>query len=77
MAFFSNSTLTGNRFLPGITLEESAMQSISAGLVISVSILGGFLMYLSYTPDLDKRAPAFTKDALPLIGSWNFFVQKM
>ncbi|KAF1952292.1 putative cytochrome P450 [Byssothecium circinans] len=35
------------------------------------------LAYMSYTPKVDKRAPAFTSDTVPFIGSWNFFFKKM
>ncbi|KAF8852512.1 putative cytochrome P450 [Acephala macrosclerotiorum] len=42
-----------------------------------IAIFASFLVYLSYTPKVDKRAPAFTSEAVPFIGSWNFFTQKM
>ncbi|KAL8824279.1 MAG: hypothetical protein Q9191_005164 [Dirinaria sp. TL-2023a] len=46
--------------------------------------LGGFmaavlsiLAMMSHTPKVDKKAPPFTDDVTPFVGSWNFFTSKM
>lgn len=35
-----------------------------------------FLAYLSYTPKIDLKAPAFTSDTTPFIGSWGFYSRR-
>ncbi|KAJ3493732.1 hypothetical protein NLG97_g4548 [Lecanicillium saksenae] len=51
------------------TFQKTAEMWSVASLVV--------LLYMSATPKVDKKAPAFTSNATPLIGSWNFFTQKM
>lgn len=57
--------------------SQAFATSATLGLSGLVTIFLSFLAYLSYTPKVDPRAPAFTKDTVPFIGSWRFFTQKM
>jgi len=60
---------------PGFDLN--GVQPQTAALATFLCIVVSGLAYLSYTPKIDSKAPALTTDAVPLIGSWNFFIQKM
>lgn len=51
--------------------------SLTLGLAGFVATFVSLLAYLSYTPKVDSKAPAFTSDTVPFIGSWRFFTQKM
>lgn len=57
--------------------SQAIVTSSALGLSGLVTMFLGLLAYLSYTPKVDPRAPAFTKDSVPFIGSWRFFTQKM
>lgn len=85
MDFISNSSsldYATNHTSPHVAIWATAgSQAFAAtstfGLSGLVTLCLGFLAYLSYTPKVDPRAPAFTKDTVPFIGSWRFFTQKM
>lgn len=59
--------------LNSVTFQQSL---VSLGLAGFVATLITFLAYLSYTPKVDKRSPAFTSDTALFIGSWGFFTRK-
>ena len=63
--------------LSWLDFDLSGVQPQTAALATVLCIVLSGLAYLSYTPKIDSRAPALTTDAVPLIGSWNFFIQKM
>lgn len=68
MDFFPDST---------VSLLISQMSPVTlwiAGFIAIASIV--FLGYLSYTPRVDKRAPAFTSDTTLFIGSWSYFKRR-
>jgi hypothetical protein len=85
MDFLSNTSsldygtnLTSPHIAIWATAGSQAFASSSTlGLSGLVTMCLGLLAYLSYTPKVDPRAPAFTKDTVPFIGSWRFFTQKM
>ena len=57
--------------------SQAFLASSTFGLSGLITLCLGFLAYLSYTPKVDPRAPTFTKDTVPFIGSWRIFTQKM
>ncbi|KAI1378720.1 putative cytochrome P450 [Hypoxylon crocopeplum] len=75
MAFQSNST--SSETLSWMGLDLDGFQPATAALTALMAFFVSSLAYLSYTPTVDKRAPAFTTDVVPFIGSWSFFTQKM
>ncbi|RMZ83615.1 hypothetical protein DV738_g927, partial [Chaetothyriales sp. CBS 135597] len=50
---------------------------VTTGLAGVTSLVLTFLAYVSYTPKVDPRSPAFTTETYPIIGSWKFFTEKM
>lgn len=63
--------------LAWMDLHSDHLQSpVTLGLAGFVATLISFLAYLSYTPRVDKRSPAFTSDTVPFVGSWGFFTRK-
>lgn len=72
------SNMTSSHPLLGIQLVSHDFQSpLTLGLAGFMTTLFSFLAYLSYSPKIDKKAPAFTSDTVPFIGSWRFFTQKL
>jgi sterol 14-demethylase len=49
---------------------------VTLGLAGFLATCISYLAYLSYSPRIDKAAPEFTSDTVPLVGSWRFFTQK-
>lgn len=76
MAFPFNST-NSNMSPSWMDAGFGGLEPRTAALATFLSIFASVLAYLSYTPKIDGRAPALTTDAVPFIGSWNFFIQKM
>ncbi|KAF2272824.1 putative cytochrome P450 [Westerdykella ornata] len=59
-------------------LDVFFSQSLTTlGVAGFIASFVSFLAYLSYTPKVDKRAPAFTSYTVPIIGSWRFYTQKL
>jgi hypothetical protein len=85
MDFISNTSSLDygtNITLPHVAIWATAgsqkfASSSTLGLSGLVTMCLGLLAYLSYTPKVDPKAPAFTKDTAPFVGSWRFFTQKM
>ena len=79
MAFTSNfnSNFTSLETPSWMDLGLDGFEPLRVAMTSFIAIFVSFLAYLSYTPKVDKRAPAFTSDTVPFIGSWNFFTQKM
>ena len=70
MVFTSNMT--------SMDLNSQDVQSpVSLGLAGFMATFISFLAYLSYTPRVHKKSPAFTSDTVPFIGSWRFFTHKL
>lgn len=67
----TSTTQSWTEILPG------GLQPQTAALTTFMTLFLGFVAYFSQTPEIDRRAPVFTKDTLPFIGSWSFFTQKM
>ena len=57
-----------------IDLVQSSSATLALGAVLAA--LMSVLAFLSYTPRIDKRAPAFTRHKHPLIGSADFMWHK-
>ena len=57
-------------------LDIFQQSPVSLALVGLVVTLITFLAYLSYTPKIDLKAPAFTSDTTPFIGSWGFYSRR-
>ncbi len=78
MDFNSKSNMTSTDLPLGMNLNSDIFQPspVSLGLVSFTAIFITFLAYLSYTPKIDKRAPAFTSDTALFIGSWGFFKRR-
>ena len=76
MDFTSN--VTSDNLLSGVDLASNDFQSPrTIGLASVIATFFSFLAYLSYSPRIDKKAPAFTTDTVPFVGSWRFFTQKL
>jgi hypothetical protein len=76
MDFTSNMTSTN--LLSGIDLNSHDFQSpVTLGLAGFIATFISFLAYLSYSPGVDKKSPAFTSDTVLFVGSWRFFTQKL
>ena len=72
------TNLTSPHVAIWVTAGSQAFAASSTfGLSGLITVCLGLLAYLSYAPKVDPRAPAFTKDTVPFIGSWRFFTQKM
>ncbi|OJJ96979.1 hypothetical protein ASPACDRAFT_33648 [Aspergillus aculeatus ATCC 16872] len=52
------------------------MKAAITGLVATVTTFLAYIVFLSYTPRVDKKSPQFTPNTVPLVGSWSFFTQK-
>lgn len=48
----------------------------ATGLLATVTTFLAYIVFLSYTPHVDKNSPQFTSNTVPLVGSWGFFTQK-
>ncbi|KAI2794170.1 hypothetical protein POX_a00760 [Penicillium oxalicum] len=48
----------------------------ATGLLATVTTFLAYIVFLSYTPHVDKNSPQFTSNTVPLVGSWSFFTQK-
>ena len=59
-----------------INLDIFRHSPVMLALVGLVTSSLTFLAYLSYTPKIDLRAPAFTSDTTPFIGSWGFYSRR-
>ena len=71
-----NKTTSPN--IMGIDPVSLVLEStLSIGLAGFIATFLSFVIYISHSPKIDKKAPAFTSDAFPFIGSWRFFTQKM
>lgn len=69
---------TAKALEPNIDLDSEQFRTfMTLGLAGFIGVLMSFLAYLSYSPKIDIKAPAFTKDTVPFIGSWGFFSRKM
>lgn len=55
---------------------ELPMKAAITGLVATVTTVLAYIVFLSYTPRVDKKSPKFTPNTVPLVGSWSFFTQK-
>ena len=76
MDFTSN--MTSAKLLSEMDLSSQDFQApVTLGLAGFVATFLSFLAYLSYSPKVDPKAPAFTSDTVPFIGSWRFFTEKM
>ena len=62
----------------GIDIELDIFPHIPVTLALVGLVITSitFLAYLSYTPKIDVRAPAFTSDTTPFIGSWGFYKRR-
>ena len=82
MDFTSNITskieMTSDSYLHGPNPTSDILQQspVTLGLTGFVASLITFLAYLSYTPKIDKRSPAFTSDKTPFIGSYGFYSRR-
>ncbi|RAH41256.1 cytochrome P450 [Aspergillus brunneoviolaceus CBS 621.78] len=55
---------------------ELPMKAAISGLVATVTTVLAYIVFLSYTPRVDRKSPKFTPNTVPLVGSWSFFTQK-
>lgn len=60
----------------GLDLNPMDLQS-PWGAYLPVLMALGFLAYLSYTPRIKGKIPAFTPETYPIIGSYRFFTHKL
>ena len=78
MDFTLNVTSFSDNLLLGVDRNLLSFQSpMTIGLASVIATFFSFLAYLSYSPRIDKKAPAFTTDTVPFIGSWRFLTQKL
>ena len=74
----STLNMTSTHPLSGIDMISHDFHSpLTLGLAGFIATLFSSLAYLSYSPKVDKKSPAFTSDTVPFIGSWRFFTQKL
>ncbi|KUJ11672.1 putative cytochrome P450 [Mollisia scopiformis] len=75
LAFNHTSHSISPDMLSWIDLASESAATIGSTALIATLVSA--LAYLSYTPKVDKKSPAFTSDTFPFIGSWRFFTQKI
>jgi hypothetical protein len=75
MDFISNTSSLD--YGTNITLPHVAIWATAGSQKFASSSTLGLSGLVSYTPKVDPKAPAFTKDTVPFVGSWRFFTQKM
>lgn len=75
MAFISNST--SSETLSWANLGPDGLHPLTAVMTTFMTAFLSLAAYMSYTPKCDGKAPAFTSDSTPFLGSWNFFFKKM
>lgn len=70
--------MTSTSLLSGMELNPHDIQ-LPVTLVLAGFIAASisFLAYLSYSPRVDKKSPAFTSDTVLYVGSWRFFTHKL
>ena len=71
-----NMNLTDYPLKMDTEIDSFQQFPVSLALVGFVSTFATFLAYLSYTPKIDSKAPAFTSDTMPFIGSWGFYSRR-
>ena len=78
MDFTSKTNVISTDIPSGMDTKLDIFQQspVSLALVGLVTTFITFLAYLSYTPKIDLKAPAFTSDTTPFIGSWGFYSRR-
>ncbi|EED18907.1 cytochrome P450, putative [Talaromyces stipitatus ATCC 10500] len=72
------TNLTSSTLVARMDFNAQNFQSpVTISLAGLLATLISLLAYMSYSPPIDKRSPAFTSDTVPFIGSWRFFTQKL
>jgi hypothetical protein len=58
--------------IAGWAISNASESPVKFGLVTLLAAFVGFLSYQVYRPSVHKLSPAFTKDTIPIIGSFGF-----
>ncbi|KAJ5274865.1 hypothetical protein N7497_005473 [Penicillium chrysogenum] len=57
-------------------LYTAPVKAVLTALVTTLVPFLAYVVFLSYTPTVDKKSPEFTPNTVLLVGSWGFFTQK-
>jgi hypothetical protein len=63
-------------FVAGFAISDASQSPVALGIVAVVTAVISFLAYKAYRPPVHPLSPAFTKDTLPILGSFGFVARQ-